>query len=96
MDGISQIVDGDGGSTSKGFQRKNGWDGGIIDRVGDFSDSFEEQDWVADRPADVGRLLSPTELRHQSRDLKETSLSGRAMRVRLPLVTRSKLGMLAS
>ena len=68
MDGISQIVDGDGGSTSKGFQRKNGWDGGIIDRVGDFSDSFEEQDWVADRPADVGRLLSPTELRHQSRD----------------------------
>jgi len=52
--------------------------------------SFEEQ---AGRPADVG---TPTELRHQSRDLKETFLSGRAMRVRLPLVTRSKLGMLAS
>lgn len=38
--------------------------------VGDLSESFEEQDWVAYRPADVGRLLSPTELRHQSRDQK--------------------------
>ena len=38
--------------------------------VGDLSDSFEELDWVAYRPADVGRLLSPTELRHQSRDQK--------------------------
>ena len=28
----------------------------MIHLLGELSDSFEEQDWVADRPTDVGRL----------------------------------------
>jgi hypothetical protein len=59
------------GPGAKWFRRKNGWEGGFIDRCGDWSSSFEEQAGrPAYRPADVGRLLSPTELRHKSRDQK--------------------------